>query len=205
MVNSSMPGIYFYLLMTFVFVAVQGCAAYSITDADIEGTGPAVDVQYIAQLESFSCGAASLEMVSAYWGKTIRQEDIINTAGDRVREIGFSVGELKSIAAASGLKAVSFAGSDRILEKQLTRGRPVIVALSLPYNRTLKSPLMRKMPASIGAAYFMHNYSHFVVVVGITAAKIIVMDPLTGIDSYTRDEFEKRWRDRSRAALLITS
>lgn len=194
-----------YTLVILLTLLTQGCANHSLRDANIEEHGFAVKLQYVAQQESFSCGAASLEMVSHYWGKTIRQKDTVNSASGENKRVGFSVGDLKRIAVTNGYKAVSFAGNNQILEEQLTKGRPVIVALSLPYNRTVQSPVIRTMPPSVGAAYFMDNYSHFVVVVGMTKKKIIVMDPLTGIDTYSHKEFEKRWNDRSRAALLITS
>lgn len=195
----------FIILSILVAALVQGCAAYSIDEADIRESGYGVDVPYVAQQKSYSCGAASLEMVSAYWGAAIRQEDIIAMASERDREAGFSVGGLKQIAIDRGFKAVSFAGSNQTLEDQLRKGRPVIVALSLPINKTLKSPLLRELPQSKGAAWFMDQYSHFVVVVGMTGSEVIVMDPLTGIDKYSLREFEERWNQRSHAALLITS
>ena len=197
------------LLLILILIGIfslHGCAAvYTPQDAQIQEKGLAVEIQYVEQIETYSCGAASLEMVSSYWGNKIKQEDLIKTADKQIKESGYSVGKLKAISISSGLKAVSFTGSKKILEEQLSKGRPVIVALSLPYNRTLTSPFLRKFPASRGAAFFMEKYSHYVVVVGITVQKIIVMDPLTGIDTYSHQEFEKHWSERSHASLLISS
>jgi ABC-type bacteriocin/lantibiotic exporter with double-glycine peptidase domain len=193
------------IISTFIFMA-YGCApVYTPQDAQINDQGIVVEIQHVEQLESYSCGAASLEMVSNYWGNTIKQKDLNATASEQIRKSGFSIGELKANAINSGFKAVSFAGSMKILKEQLSKGRPVIVALSLPYNRTVKSPFLRKFPASKGAAFFMENYSHYVVVVGITVEEIIVMDPLTGIDIYSHRDFEKHWQERSRASLIISS
>jgi predicted double-glycine peptidase len=193
-----------YILFIFTLV-LTGCSpVYSPLDANINDQGKIVTIEYIKQLESYSCGAASLEMVSSYWGKKIRQQDLIDSANETIKETGFSLGELKANALENGLKAISFSGSRQILEAQISKGRPVIVALSLPYNRSVQSPFFRSFPASKGAAFFMDSYSHYVVVLGITPQDIIVMDPLTGIDTYSYTEFDKHWSERSYGALLIT-
>lgn len=195
-----------FLLMLHVIIVLTGCSAmHSPHDAKIQEQGNIIEIQYVEQLESYSCGAASLEMVSSYWDKTIKQEDLVNSAGKSIMERGFSVGDIKTSAIENGLKAISFGGNRQILEDQISKGRPVITALSLPYNRSVQSPILRKFPASKAAAFFMDAYSHFVVVIGITTQEIIVMDPLTGIDTYSYKEFDKYWKERSYAAILIST
>ena len=84
----------------------------------------------------------------------------------RIRELGFSLLEMKKYLESINLKADGFQVSlDRIQEI----GVPGIALIEV------------------------RGYRHFVVIKGITDKTILVGDPSTGIASFPRSEFEKRW------------
>jgi ABC-type bacteriocin/lantibiotic exporter with double-glycine peptidase domain len=142
-----------------------------------------IEVPYIRQAGNY-CGPAALAMVLRYWGQPADQ----HTLADAFRPFpprGLSGAQLKESAARYHFAAHSFAGSREVILDHLSKGRPLIVAVSA-------SPLL--------------NLNHYLVVVGWDAQKRawIVHDPADGPYRRLSDKkFLDRWTDLKNWTLLV--
>lgn len=126
----------------------------------------------VRQQYDFSCGSAALAtLLSYHYERPTTEADAFREMWrvgnqDRIRQLGFSLLEMKQYLQTIGLKADGFQISlDRLQEI----GVPGIALIEV------------------------NGYRHFVVIKGITDRTILVGDPSTGLVSLPRKEFEKRW------------
>lgn len=126
----------------------------------------------IRQQYDFSCGSAALATLLTHHYKRPTTEADAFTAmwnvGDqeRIRELGFSLLEMKRYLEALNLVADGFVLTlDRIQEI----GVPGIALIEV------------------------NGYRHFVVIKGVTKRNVLVGDPSAGVISMPRDVFSKRW------------
>jgi predicted double-glycine peptidase len=148
-----------------------------------------LDVPFAAQQKN-GCGAASLAMVMQYWENqrggphaVDASEAAIEQALDP-RERGIPNSEMAAYLAANGYRAFAFAGSWGDLRENLTKGRPLIVALG-PNGGT--KPL------------------HYVVVTGMDWVHdfVFVNDPAQRkLMRAGRSEFESEWKATGNWTLL---
>jgi ABC-type bacteriocin/lantibiotic exporter with double-glycine peptidase domain len=139
-----------------------------------------IDVPYIHQ-PSEGCGAASLSMVMTYWaaqqGKAPGTESDVASIQHELyspRDHGIAAEKMSEYLDRHNFKAFAIAGSWSDLEEQLSKGRPLIVALQPSGQKEL----------------------HYVVVDGIDSARGIVMvnDPaLRKLLTRERAGFEREW------------
>ena len=142
-----------------------------------------IEVPYVRQVGNY-CGPSALAMVLRYWGQPVDQ----NTLAKAFRPFpprGLSGAQLKELAAMYHFAAHSFSGSSEVILDHLSKGRPLIVALS-------SSRLL--------------NQNHYLVVVGWEAQKRnwIVHDPADG--AYRRlseKKFLDRWTELKNWTLLV--
>jgi uncharacterized protein YvpB len=142
-----------------------------------------IEVPYIRQVGNY-CGPSALAMVLRYWGHPADQ----NTLAEAFRPFpprGLSGAQLKELAASYHFTAYSFSGSPEAILDHLSKGRPLIVALS-------SSQLL--------------NQNHYMVVVGWDAQKRnwIVHDPAEGpYRRLSEKKFKDRWTKLKNWTLLV--
>lgn len=168
-----------------LFTALLLCGVMLAADSP----GVWLDVPFVKQ-EKDGCGAASVAMVMQYW---LRQQQKPETDADPVaiqRTLyskeghGIYASDLQHYFQDHGFQTFSFAGTWENLNRQLSQGRPLIVALK------------------IGG----HGPEHYEVVVGLEGEKsmVLVNDPaqrkLLKQDWAT---FEKQWSAASRWTLFV--
>lgn len=139
-----------------------------------------IDVPFVAQPRD-GCGAASVAMVMQYWAS---QQHRNITAADDVKTIqgqvytrklhGATPAALEEYLQNNGYLTFAVTGNWQLLNEQLSKGRPLIVALRPAGQRAL----------------------HYVVIDGVEPKRGIIMmnDPeLRKLLPESRQEFEKEW------------
>ncbi|WDI31495.1 C39 family peptidase [Hyphococcus flavus] len=126
----------------------------------------------VRQQYDFSCGSAALAtLLTHHYQRPTTETDAFQAMWDvgdqnRIRELGFSLLEMKRYLESINLKADGFSLTlDRVQEI----GVPGIALVDV------------------------RGYKHFVVVKGITDRVVLVGDPSTGVTSMPRHIFEERW------------
>jgi predicted double-glycine peptidase len=139
-----------------------------------------IDVPFVAQPRE-GCGAASLSMVMRYWAG----KQMMSTGADSdveqiqrllyvPRERGIPAAAMGAYLRKHGYQAIAFAGKWSDLDEQISKGRPLIVALRPEGQREL----------------------HYVVIDGVDSARGLVTmnDPAERkLLSEERARFEKEW------------
>lgn len=126
----------------------------------------------VRQQYDYSCGSAAVATLLRYhYGTAVGETEVFQAMyerGDqaRIREVGFSMLDMRGYLMARGFQADG-------------------LRLSLDRLASLNIPAI---------ALITHNgYRHFVVVKGVDAERVLVGDPTFGLQTYTRAEFEEIW------------
>jgi ABC-type bacteriocin/lantibiotic exporter with double-glycine peptidase domain len=142
---------------------------------------PTLVVPFVPQRKD-TCGAASLAMVAAYWGRPVPHDEVARTLLQPELH-GIAGSGLVRFAQERGFRAVAYEGDAAHLRDFLARGRPLIVAWGMGRGR-------------------YHN----VVVLGFDASgrHVIVNDPARGPGRRVAvREFEERWGRAGHWTLLV--
>jgi ABC-type bacteriocin/lantibiotic exporter with double-glycine peptidase domain len=125
----------------------------------------------VRQHQETDCGLAALAMVAGAWGQRWSVDDLNHQLPPSAR--GVKLGDLRDLARARGFEAYAIRGTTSDLARELSRGRPVLLGLILPFDRS-------------------HNASHYEVAVAMRPddGAVVTIDPASG-----------QWRQRSRAVL----
>ncbi len=142
------------------------------------------DVPVIRQESKEDCGAAALSMVLTYWKVPTSIEDVVKTC-DVAPGTGIRAGELRDFARMKGMKAFLIQGELGDLERELSKGRPVLIGMVKPH--------------SSGAL------THYEVVVGLNPEKglIVTIDPANGWRQNSLEDFLVEWEAAGRLTLVI--
>lgn len=140
-----------------------------------------IDVPFVAQSKN-GCGSAAIAMVMDYWSQKRGQSALGATGAAEIqrtlyspKEEGIPAHSMQRYFEDSGYRAFAFAGDWGELQRHVSRGRPLIVALGAGSPR---GPL------------------HYVVVVGIdpTQGYVYVNDPAQQkMLRLSREGFESEW------------
>ncbi len=148
---------------------------------DIAGDSAAVHVTslrdmpfrtVVRQQYDYSCGSAALAtLLTHHYGRRTGEAAIFQAmyaAGDqlKIRNVGFSLLDMKRYLERQGLKADGYRWS----AEDLKRAHSPAIAL-----------------ITVG------NYRHFVIIKGYRGGKLLVGDPAQGLKLYPIDEFERVW------------
>lgn len=160
-------------------VVLAGVISLAITLMASEPAGLMLDVPFIPQ-DKNACGAASISMVMDYWARAQHKPDRSDAAAIQ-RELysekarGIFASDLQRYIERQGFRTFAFRGGWDDLNQQLTKGRPLIVALG---DAGRSSPL------------------HYVVVAGIDPGQrlVFINDPARR-KAIAADwhEFERDW------------
>jgi ABC-type bacteriocin/lantibiotic exporter with double-glycine peptidase domain len=166
--------------------ASGGClagAARHGPEAD-SGWTRAANVPEVRQASRQGCGAAALSAVLAHHGQPVPQRALLAEAPPGQRD-GLKAGALRDLARARGLRAYVLRGERADLERELARGRPVLVGV------------MRRG--------LFKDYPHYEVVTGIAPGRrrIETMDPARGRVERGLGDVEKAWRRSGRVTLVV--
>jgi ABC-type bacteriocin/lantibiotic exporter with double-glycine peptidase domain len=171
-------------------LAVCGCyvgSARSATPADLkadEGWERIEGVPEVRQAAREDCGAASLAMVLAYWGRAVTRDEII-AAHPPAPGRGLEAAVLRDLARGQGLQAFLIPGQRSDLERELQRHHPVLVGVVKRYGR--------------------RAYQHYEVVVGMShrTQRILTLDPASGLRVDSREGFAAEWAAAGQVALIV--
>ncbi len=126
----------------------------------------------VRQRYDFSCGSAALATLLRYhYDRELGEEQVFRAmyaAGDQdvIRQVGFSLLDMKQFLEANGYQADGFRLS---LDDLASMNRPAIVMMDTA------------------------GYKHFVIFKGDDADRVLIGDPALGLKIYSRDEFSSMW------------
>jgi len=115
---------------------------------------------------------------------------------------GYTIGELKAIARDKGLHAFAIKGDLAKLREQLSKGRPVVVCITMDSSARWLRNLLAKLPYRIADWLLTSPYSHFVLAFGHSRDSILWMDPAQGKVSANTNDFLRMWSEQGNAMLL---
>jgi ABC-type bacteriocin/lantibiotic exporter with double-glycine peptidase domain len=148
-----------------------------------------LDVPFIKQ-EKNGCGAASIAMIMQYWLRQQRQPAAASVDPSQIQRVlyskeahGIYASALEQYLSEHGFRTFAFRGEWSDLESNLSKGRPLLLALKP--GRT--DPL------------------HYVVITGVDAQQAIVLmnDPAQRkLLKQDRSDFEKQWEAAGNWTLL---
>ncbi|MEM7412628.1 MAG: C39 family peptidase [Myxococcota bacterium] len=149
--------------------------------ADMSGGQYRVGVMSLAELRfqsvvkqqyDFSCGSAAVAtLLTHHYGIETPESAVFDAMWavgnqDRIREVGFSLLDMRNYLATRELRADGFRLTMEKLEK-------------------LKVPAI--------ALIDTRGYKHFVVVIGVERGRVLVADPAEGMRAMRKHEFEEAW------------
>jgi len=159
------------------------------------------------QESKFSCGAAVVSSFINYWGEESKEKEILSNFPPK-SELGYSVGELKSILEEKGFITFVKSGKIKDIEYEIDNGRPVILPLSIPrkvlftsfYSTdfTISQVLYRKFLEKAG------TYNHFVAVIGYDdiTGNYLIADPSHGIETVSEKRLIKAWNSLNNIMII---
>jgi predicted double-glycine peptidase len=144
----------------------------------------------VQQPDQFSCGAASLMSILAYYGAGPEDYDVLKKKLNTTEKNGTDYHQMIRFASEQGLQADAKADMKLAqLEKCLDECKPVICSIQA---------YAEKVPEDKRAeAYRKDDNGHYLVAIGYDADNIYFMDPsLTGRRGFLpKAEFDARWHD----------
>ncbi len=153
-----------------------GVLALLLADAAAASSNLWIDVPFVAQEEN-GCGSASLAMLIGYWSRHGVQRAAPPDAPAIQRELyvaaqhGIPAASMQRYLENAGFRTFMFRGEWQDLERQIARGRPLIVAFD-------------------GGGSTLH----YAVATGIEDGAVALNDPAEGkLRKHSRTEFERRW------------
>ena len=173
------------------------------------------EVKAVRQSTEKSCGLACLASVLNYWDKPVSEGELVARHPIPDGHIGLSLGELQQAALKEGLTAFAVSVPQTgqtpaaLLTSEISKGRPVIVAVHCPAGKYFGDPLpvienadFRSIkPLGVNAERRNH---HYVVVCGEDPRHYLVMDPAYGIGPVQKQSLLDWWKDEQWAALIAS-
>ena len=181
--------------LSLVFVALlaaTGCrlsytgGAKPVNASQLDGEWlRATSTPVVKQREQKDCGLAALAMVAGAWGQQWTVPDLRRQV--QMTDKGVKLGALRDIARERGLEAYAISGNFQDLRRELSKGRPVLVGLQLPFEQR-------------------RALQHYEVVVAMNPrdGRVITLDPATGkYLQRTRAVLEKEWKPVGFPTLVV--
>lgn len=180
------------LSVVVALVAATGCrlsytgGAKAVNAAQLDSTWlRASSTPVVKQREQKDCGLAALAMVAGAWGQNWKVEELRRDV--KMSDKGVKLGALRDVARARGLEAYAIAGTFDDLQRELAKGRPVLVGLQLPFEQRRA----------------LHHYE-VIVAMHPGDGRVITIDPATGKTlQRTRAVLEKEWKPVGFPTLVV--
>jgi ABC-type bacteriocin/lantibiotic exporter with double-glycine peptidase domain len=174
------------------FVGVAACqlpytgGARAVAPSELGGGWyRAAATPVVRQHHETDCGLAALAMVAGAWGRRWSVADLNSQLPPTER--GVKLGALRDLARARGLDAYTIRGNPHDLEHELSLGRPVVLGLVLPFDRS-------------------HNASHYEVAIAINPrdGTVITIDPASGAwQRRSQQVLDIEWKPAGFATLVV--
>ena len=168
------------------------------------------DVPQTKQSAQRSCGAAALNSVIHYWHpeSTTTEPGLVKTYTAESKQ-GYPLLQLKKIAEAEGLLAFALGMDQDPLSQviaQIAAGRPVIAALELPKGRYFATnvPVIETTDRRTVTGLGDKTKAHYVVVMGTSRDRVLLMDPQYGYVDITQADFMGFWKAMGYPALVCS-
>lgn len=164
------------------------------------------ELQVVHQENKADCGSACLQAVIRYWKIRPAPEAALKDHSP-LSTSGYTLRELKAMAIDQGLKAYIIAMRDEpraTLTEQISRGRPIICAVQRPVSvgPARYIPIIGQA-LQAGVTRYGPKTNHFVVVIGVSERRVLLMDPAIGYSTMSWNNFERRWSEMQYATLLL--
>lgn len=145
----------------------------------------AAETPVVRQRARTDCGLAALAMVAGAWGRQWSVDELSRQLPPS--EKGVKLGALRDLARTRGLDAYAIRGTPGDLEHELSRGRPVLLGLLLPFDLN-------------------YNSSHYEVAVALDPrdGTVVTIDPASGEwRKRSRQVLDVEWKPAGYAALVV--
>ena len=193
--------------------------SFEVFDRRMAGNALVLPVVHDRQTDGASCGAHALASVINYWrGSGTVQGDTLYTSTPPSASAGYSIAELMTLARANGLIASGVRLDDAALIRELENGRLVLVAVRLPsiyvQNRTYpgaNTPVLGFVGSvlsyrvgQVSQMTGLEMVDHYLLVVGYDDERWVVVEPVMGYRTISRDKLE-RYRAPFQNASIVFS
>ncbi|MCP2680420.1 cysteine peptidase family C39 domain-containing protein [Maricaulaceae bacterium NA33B04] len=155
-----------------------------------------LDMSFVRQQTPTACGAAALESITDYWGNPLRQTFILEQFPPAQPDLGYSMGELRSIAESANFTVFGSLEQPSTVYSTVASGIPALIPVKKPYqyqkitDYTLGAIIRRNtVRAVVGQLYF----NHYVVLIGVDQNFVYILDPQDGYRRLSRPLFEEYW------------
>ena len=194
--------------------------SFEVFDRRMAGNALVLPVVHDRQTDGASCGAHALASVINYWrGPGTAVGDTIYTSTPPANAAGYSIGEIMALARANGLIASGVRLDDAAIIRELENGRPVLVAVRLPsiyvQNRTYpgaNAPVLGFVGSvlsyrvgQVSQATGLEMVDHYLLVVGYDDERWVVVEPVMGYRTISRDKLERYRRPFENASVVFSS
>lgn len=194
--------------------------SFEVFDRRMAGNALVLPVVHDRQTDGASCGAHALASVINYWrGPSTVQGDAIYTVTPPATPTGYSIAELMTLARAHGLIASGVRLDDAAIVRELENGRPVLVAVRLPsiyvQNRTYpgaNAPVLGFVGSvlsyrvgQVSQWTGLEMVDHYLLVVGYDDERWVVVEPVMGYRTISRDKLERYRRPFENAAIVFSA
>lgn len=144
-----------------------------------------IDLPIGRQTFDFDCGAKALQLVMAYYGVDIREDELIKRL--KTNKYGTSIKNMISVAKKEGFKVFAKSGvSLATLKQYLDKKQPVIVLVQAWAERYMTLEDWKEDITD----------GHYVIVIGYNDNIIVFEDPASFRRTWmTEEEFMVRWHD----------
>lgn len=146
----------------------------------LESTSVLLDFPSTRQSKEFTCGAAAMQMVLAYYGKDFNEQEMTKKLGTNPKE-GTACDRMAEYARQLGLKASVETMDVDAVKQAISKKHPVILAIQAWSEQKQKN-------------YKGFASGHFVVAIGFDSSGLYFADPaLYNKGFLSVEELEKRW------------
>ncbi|AKG53268.1 hypothetical protein DGWBC_0589 [Dehalogenimonas sp. WBC-2] len=146
---------------------------------------PIIDMHTGRQSFDFDCGPKSLQLVLAYYGVELREDQLLLRLGSN--HLGTRISDMTALAESFGFVVEAHSGvSLAEVKKYVDELRPVIVLVQAWADKYMSQEDWRQT----------NEHGHYVVVIGYREHTVLFEDPATfGNTWLTEREFLSRWHD----------
>jgi hypothetical protein len=194
--------------------------SFEVFDRRMEGNALVLPVEHDRQTDGPSCGAHVLASVINYWRGpgTIAGDTIYRTTPPSA-QVGYSIAEIMTLARANGLIASGVRLDDEAIIRELESGRPVLVAVRLPsiyvQNRTFPGAdtpvlgyvggILSYRVGQVSSLTGLEMVDHYLLVVGYDDERFVVVEPVMGYRTISRDKLARYRRHFENASIVFSA
>jgi ABC-type bacteriocin/lantibiotic exporter with double-glycine peptidase domain len=186
------PRAWLYSLFVALALATTGCrlsytgGAKPVQPAQLDDDWHrASTTPVVKQRAQTDCGLAALAMVAGAWGQKWTVDELRRDV--KMTKKGVKLGALRDVARKRGLEAYAIAGKHEDLKRELSKGRPVVLGLQLPFEQDRA----------------LHHYE-VAVAINSRDGSVVTLDPATGkYLKRTKAVLEKEWKPVGFPTLVV--